>query len=117
VNTRKCTPVFRDVVTIQQDDASAGDEGPTYSDRVAGVPCSITQISGDETWRSRRLTERVDFVIQCWHSETLAQTKATDRVLVTGGVFVGKTLNVVFPRIDQTRPLIMELFCREDVAA
>lgn len=108
---------YRDRITIWQDTRATGDELPTYGTaRATGVACDIKPISGDETWRGRQLTEKVDYVVQFWHTTALQATEVTDQVEVTSGIFSGKRLNPRFSRVypyDHGKPPMMELFCRE----
>ena len=112
------TRPWRDRITISSDARAAGSEVPAFTTTLAtAVPCGITETKGEETYRGRSLEAGVDFVVEMGYSDDLATISATDQLAVTGGIYNGKTLNVIWPRIHrmkQGKPPMIELFCKED---
>jgi hypothetical protein len=80
------------------------------------VPCELTIISGQETWRGRQLEAHVDYVVGMQWDPDL-QIKATDRLEIVDSLLlpVGHPLNVLYVqpgRVDGRAPRI-EVFCRD----
>lgn len=103
----------RDTVTIQQDSSAAGDPVPNYSGTAlaTGIPCMITNVRGQETYRGRQLEALVDFVVEMRHRSDITHTM---RLSVTGGLWNGSTLNVeaVQPvQLTRGRPPMLLLMC------
>lgn len=107
---------YRDTVTIQQDSSAGGTGEPDYSGAalMAGVPCKITSIGGDSTYRGRMLEGRQTHVVEMQY---VAGVTDTMRLSVTGGIFVGRYLNISEVRIIEKngRARKLELYCGERV--
>ena len=106
---------FRDVVDIYEDQSLAGSPIPDYSGEpiYRAVPCSITTVSGDESFRGRQLESHLTHVIEMHtYPEITATCRLTDR-----GRLAGRHFNV-----RQVRPLdvdksgrrqMLQLYCEE----
>lgn len=105
---------MKDAVTIQTDTSNAGDEDPSYTAQKTAIPCRITSITGQETWRGRQLEATVDYVVEFGTLRTDVDAQA--RLVVTGGVHNGVTMNVAYrQRVQQTmeQRAHIDAFCRE----
>ncbi len=111
---KKCVvPVFRDLVTIQQDSSDAGDTEPDYTGTAykTGVACSIEATGGQESYRGDQLEGLIDYVVHAYYISGVTNDM---RLSVTGGIYNGKTLNISHVRPKQSDgPTMMEIFCRE----
>lgn len=106
---------FRERVEIQQDSSAAGASAPDYSGtpKYRSVPCSITAISGQETWRGRQLEAHRSHVIEC---HFINDIRPTMRAKVLSGMYRGAYLNIdnVRPREREPGKLrTLELLCTE----
>lgn len=87
---------YRDTVTIQNMTAAGGDAVPEYdSNLMAGVPCKIFTRGGDETYKGRILEAHLTHVVEM---QWIDGIKPGQRLYVTGGIHVGRYLNVQYVR-------------------
>ena len=104
---------FRDMVTVEKDVSNAGDPVPDYSGTLYKlVPCNITVISGDESWRGRQLEAHVSHVVAM---HDMPGITAKHRLRVVAGYIVDAILNVLYVRPIKFdgRIQYQELYCRE----
>jgi hypothetical protein len=105
---------YRDTVTIRPDSSAGGTGEPDYSGSatITGMPCKITTIGGDTTYRGRMLEARTSHVVEMQY---IAGVTHTARLEVTGGIHVGKNLNISSVRIVEgnSRARKLELYCDE----
>ena len=105
---------YRDTVTIQQDSSAGGTAEPDYSGAalIDGVPCKITTIGGDTTYRGRMLEARTSHVVEMQYYAGITPTM---RLYVTGGIHVGSYLNITSVRVvDRSgKARKLELYCDE----
>lgn len=114
----KCPTLYKDRITWQRDTSADGAQVPDYSGTVAAnVPCSIRQITGDETFRGTQLESHIDYVVEMLYQESVGGSlKPTDRGVVQTGALNGKVLNVQWVKYHGVRDgmlPISEVFCRE----
>ena len=106
--------MYRDTVTIRPDSSAGGTAEPNYSGAatIIDVPCKITTIGGDTTYRGRMLEARTSHVVEMQY---LSGVTHTARLEVTGGINSGKNLNITSVRIreDRGRARKLELYCDE----
>lgn len=105
---------LRDIVDIQQDTSADGASAEDFSGDplFADVPCKITLIGGDESYRGRQLEAHVSAVVEM---HDLPGIKPTMRLDVTGGFCDGRVFNIqsVRPKDYDGRVPMLELYCRE----
>jgi len=115
VSLKTCT-VYDHRITWQRDASADGVQDPDYSTIVVrDMPCKVKQITGDESYRNTQLESHIDYVVEMHYTASVT-LKPTDRGVVTGGIFSGKTINVKWVKthgITDGRPPISEAFCRE----
>jgi hypothetical protein len=94
--------MYRDTVTIRQDSSPAGSPVPDYSGEpfMTGVPCKITTIGGDSTYRGRMLEASVSHVVEMQYITGITPTM---QLGVTGGIHTGADLNITSPRIVEAK--------------
>jgi hypothetical protein len=106
----------RDRITWEQDTAPDGTAQLEFCATLTNHPCSIKQISGDETYRGVKLEGHIDYVVQMyWSPEVSDRIHPSDRGRVTAGVFNGKILNVAWVKTHQPGCMaaMAEIYCRE----
>jgi len=104
----------RDTITIQKDSSADGTLTPDYSSSlVTGVPCAVTHVKGQETYRGRQLEALVDYVVETRYRSDITTLM---RVSVTGGLYSGQTMNIVAVQpmqFSKGRPPMLMLLCRQ----
>jgi hypothetical protein len=105
---------YRDTATIQQDSSAPGTAVPDYSGTalLSGWPCKVVTISGDSSYRGRMLEAQVNYVVE---AQYFAGITPTMRLLMTGGIHVGKLLNIGSIRVIEGngKARKIELYCEE----
>lgn len=64
---------YPDVVDLETDDSDEGDEVATFGVKMAALRVRIQDVSGDETWRGRRIEGGLSHVV---HSHLLPELGA-----------------------------------------
>lgn len=104
---------LRELCDIWQEDGDTNTPQPTYGTIfMRDVPCQISSVSGDESFRGRQLEAGVSYVVEC---HRLTGITPDMRLEVTGGAYSGRYLNIAHVR-DMTAegvPWRMQLYCRE----
>jgi len=105
-------PVFLDRVNVQSDSSNAGDNDPSYTTTIEGMPCTIRTVNGDETYKGRQLSAHLTHVLETPYRTGLTPTM---RLSVAGGIYNAQILN-----IESVRPVrkpnglpFLELYCKE----
>ena len=108
---------YRDLVTIQRDSAADGVAVPDFSGTplMEAVPCKVTSIGGNETYRGRTLEPHIKYVVELQY---IPHVTPTMRVRVTEGIHVGRYLNIEYiSTLDGGgRSRKLELHCQELVS-
>jgi hypothetical protein len=116
---RSMSGKLRQRITWQRDNAADGAQEPTYGTTLAErVACSVTQVTGNETYHGVQLEGHVDYVVTQWYSSTL-RLKPWDRGIVKTGTHADKTLNVRWVKdigFAEGTPPRTEVYCTELVA-
>lgn len=102
-------------VTIYQDAATDDSADPSYTSYSADVPCDITSVSGEETFRGRQLQPGVSYVVEI---DLDTSTKPDMKVVPSTGVYNGVVLYVNYVKHVPYRagqPPLTWLYCREVV--
>jgi hypothetical protein len=101
-------------VTIERDKSANGTAEPDYSGEpfMAGLPCRITTIGGDTTYRGRMLEARTTHVVECQWIDGVTPTM---RLNVTGGIHAGAILNITSRRVVEKPGTArkLEMYCEE----
>lgn len=84
---------FRDMVDIQQDSSTDDNPAEDFSEAAlySSVPCDITAVSGGEKFRGRSIEEDINYIVEM---HNLPNVVTRMRLNVTGGIHVGKVLNI-----------------------
>lgn len=104
--------MYRDTVTIQQDSSTTNVPDYTGAALISSVPCKITCIGGDSTYRGRMLEASLSHVVEMQYMSGVTPTM---RLSVTGGVHSGATLNISSVRVveNKGRARKLEIYATE----
>lgn len=107
-------PVFPDRATIQQKSEAAGNPIEDFSGTPfkSGMPCNITTVTGEETYRGRQLEAHISHVVEMrWFDGVLP----TMRLSVTGGIYKDRVLNIRYVKpVRKPGKMPMQwLYCEE----
>jgi hypothetical protein len=109
--------LYRDTATIQQDSAADGVAVPDFSGSplIEDLPCKITSIGGNETYRGRSLEPHIKYVVECQYIQSVSPTM---RLYVQSGVWTGRYLNIEYTAVLEGggRARKLELYCSETVS-
>lgn len=106
---------YRDLVDIQIDVSTNDSTQEDFSGVLfADVPCQIEAVGGIEQIRGRQIEAGVEYVVEMHYLEGVEPTM---RLLVKGGMYDGKSLNIshVLPKLFKGQAQKMELFCDSKV--
>jgi hypothetical protein len=108
--------MHRSRITVQTDSSSRGKPNPTHATAlVSGWPATIQAVSGGEVLRGRQIEPHIRWVVTVHWGGAITTVKQKMRVLVTAGLFNGKTLHIesILPEERTGRPHAMQLHCTE----
>lgn len=106
--------MYRDTVTIQQDSSTTNVPDYTGAALMSSVPCKITCIGGDSTYRGRMLEASLSHVVEMQYVSGVTPTM---RLSVTGGIHSGSILNISSVRVveNKGRARKLEIYAAEQV--